>query len=620
MPCQSESAGVEAQGARGRQAIIDNASIDTIADQLTDGYWEGAPRQFNVTQGGTIIVNMSLLTADEKFLARSALAMWTDVTGIIFKEGTLINAKILFDHSDGADGPVASTSNNTSGTTINSSHVNISSSWVENYGASLDSYSFQTYIHEIGHAIGLGHVGNYNVTAEFEADALFSNDAWSVSIMSYFDQDESSYFNGLSFSELYTLTPMQADIVAIQNMYGLSATTRTADTTYGYNSNAGTIFNAADFPDAAYTIFDSGGTDTLDYSGSSATQRINLNAETFSNVNGHIGNLAIGRTVVIENAIGGGGADTLIGNAAVNVLTGNDGDDILDGGAGADTLAGGAGNDRITYDAADNAAQVTGGAGFDTLVINDLAAPTAYNLAAGGFEAAERIQHDGGGADWTTLTSIYSQSWQMTAQDVRYDNGTRAWSNFDVGNSENWTQVWFNYDLQDRIVTADLFRDDGAHSWSQYDVDNQHNWSELIYVFDLQNRVASHDIRYDDGTRGWSNLDLDDTQTWSQSWVTYDAQGRLISQETRNDDGTRIWGTIDATDAQTWSDAWYGFDTQNRMTSLEAHFDDGRRNWTGYDAANAQAWANQSYHYDAGGHLFEVVTTWDDGHTTTTAF
>ena len=605
----------------GRQVIIENASIDTIADQLKNGYWWGEPRHFDVTQGGTITVNLSFLNADEKFLARTALNFWTDVTGITFAGGKAGSAQIQFYNSEGSDGPVASTSNTTAaGGLISSSYVTISSSWVNNYGIGLDSYSLQTYIHEIGHAIGLGHAGNYNMTADFETESLFSNDSWSTSIMSYFDQEESTYFNALDFSPLFALTPMQADIVAIQGMYGLSTTTRTTDTTYGYHSNAGTIFDAAAYPMAVYTVFDSGGTDTIDYSGSSATQRINLNAETFSNVNGYIGNLAIARTVVIENAVGGSGADTLIGNAVANVLTGNDGDDMLDGGAGADTLTGGAGNDRIVFDAADNAAQVTGGAGFDTLVINDLAAPTAYNLAAGGFEAAERVQHDSGGADWTTLTSIYNQAWQMTAQDVRYDNGTRAWSNFDVSNSENWTQVWFNYDLQDRIVTADLFRDDGAHSWSQYDVDNQQNWNELIYVFDTQGRVASHDIRYDDGTRGWSNLDLDNTQSWSQSWVTYDAQSRLISQETRNDDGTRVWGTIDVTNAQTWSDAWYGFDTQNRMTSLEVHFDDGRRNWTGYDAANTQSWADQSSHYDASGHLFEMVTTWDDGTTTTKLF
>ena len=45
-----------------------------------------------------------------------------------------------------------------------------------------------TYVHEIGHALGLGHAGDYNNTADYVQDALYANDAWSTTIMSYFDQ------------------------------------------------------------------------------------------------------------------------------------------------------------------------------------------------------------------------------------------------------------------------------------------------------------------------------------------------------------------------------------------------------------------------------------------------
>ncbi|MBW0006448.1 MAG: M10 family metallopeptidase C-terminal domain-containing protein, partial [Sphingomonas sp.] len=313
------------------------ATNDQIADQLVNGYWGGAidAHHFNVTQGGTITVNIAALNPSEQTLARAALAEWKDIIGVNFQEVTG-TAQITFDNS-GAK-LVASTSSNWSNGIITDSHVHISSSWVSNYGTSLYSYSFQTYIHEIGHALGLGHAGNYNNTATYPNDALFLNDAWSTSIMSYFDQQENTYFGNQGFSRDFAVTPMVADILAMQSLYGLSTTTRTGNTTYGFNTNAGGIYDAAQYPRAAYTIFDSGGNDTLDFSGSSFNELLNLNPETFSNVDGQTGNISIARGVVIENAIGGSAADTIIGNSADNVLTGSGGADSLTGGAGNDTF------------------------------------------------------------------------------------------------------------------------------------------------------------------------------------------------------------------------------------------------------------------------------------------
>jgi hypothetical protein len=326
------------------------ATNDQIADQLVNGFWGGDSHHFNVAQGGTITVNISALTAAEKNLARAALGEWTDIIGVHFQEVTT-GGQIVFDHSEGRDGSIAATDSDWSNGIITSSHVQISSSWVNTYGTGLYSYSFQTYIHEIGHALGLGHAGNYNTTATYPFDALFQNDAWSTSIMSYFDQQDNTYFANQGFSRDFAVTPMNADILAMQTLYGLSSSTRTADTTYGYNSNAGGIFDASLYPKAAYTIFDSAGSDVLDFSGSAANQLINLNSETFSNVNGQVGNISIARGVIIENAIGGSGADTLIGNGANNVLKGGGGSDLLTGGGGNDTFLdtiAGHNGDRIT--------------------------------------------------------------------------------------------------------------------------------------------------------------------------------------------------------------------------------------------------------------------------------
>src|SRR5262249_37197243 len=81
---------------------------------------------------------------------------------------------------------------------------------------------------------------------------------------------------------------------------------------------------------------------------SPGTQRVDLNAGTYSDVGGFMtNNLAIAYNVTIENAIGGSGNDTITGNDANNTLWGGPGNDTLLGGIGNDILHGGPGNDVL---------------------------------------------------------------------------------------------------------------------------------------------------------------------------------------------------------------------------------------------------------------------------------
>ena len=374
---------------------------DQIAFQLTNGYWGGDVHHWAVTQGGTLTVNISTLTAAEQTLARAALQEWSDIIGVHFQEVSS-GGQIAFSDAEDttAKGPVAQTDANwSSNGIITSANVQISQSWVNTYGTSLDSYSFQTYVHEIGHALGLGHAGEYNDTATYSTDALFANDAWSTSIMSYFDQQQNTYFANQGFSKLDVLTPMNADIIAMQSLYGLSTTTRAGDTTYGDNSNAGGIYDASVYPRAAFTIFDSGGNDTIDYSRVGVSQLINLNPETFSNVNGYVGNLSIARGTVIENAIGGSGADTIIGNSANNTLTGN---------LGADTLTGGGGNDTFKdTEAGHSGDTITDFHAGDQIIFTDATlASFSYNLSG------NTLTYTGGSM---TLLGSTAGTWSATA-------------------------------------------------------------------------------------------------------------------------------------------------------------------------------------------------------------
>ncbi|WP_267902382.1 M10 family metallopeptidase [Chachezhania sediminis] len=388
-------------------------TVDQAAYQLTHGYWNSkgySDRHFNVETGGTITVNLSALNSTAKATALQALEAWEQVTGLTFVQAS--SAKITF--ATNQSGAFATSS--TMGNEIISSKVNVNNTW-QSYG----DYYLQTYIHEIGHALGLGHAGNYNGSADFNTQAVFANDSWSMSVMSYFSQTQNPNIN---FSYSFTATPQLADIVAIQNLYGRPTTINTGDTTYGDGTNVNqTGMNLSG--GWAVCLLDNGGTDTIDLASRGASQRLNLNAETYSDIDNKIGVLSIARGTVIENARTGSGNDTITGNEADNVLSGGAGNDVIQGGAGndtliggggADTLYGGAGADLFTYsslaDAGDAVADFSAGEGDridlggilsglgytgDTAVADAVAAGVVYLTAASG-GANLMVDADGNGA------------------------------------------------------------------------------------------------------------------------------------------------------------------------------------------------------------------------------
>ncbi len=220
---------------------------------------------------------------------------------------------------------------------------------------SLSSY---VVLHELGHTLGLKHPHAQSpansVTLGSLEDSLFN------SVMSYYA------WPGVALTQTnidrLPSTPMQLDIDALQTLYGANTSSHSGDDTYSYTG------------DGKYleTIFDTGGNDTIEVSGSRAAE-IDLRPGEWSQLGvpvqingGSIQNadtVRIYHDTAIENAAGGWGNDRLIGNDLANRLSGNAGNDTLTGGAGNDTLDGGVGTDSASFSGNRSAYSLTPTAG-----------------------------------------------------------------------------------------------------------------------------------------------------------------------------------------------------------------------------------------------------------------
>lgn len=211
------------------------------------------------------------------------------------------------------------------------------------------SYSAYVMLHELGHAMGLDHPGDYNADPDLNITyaefAQFREDSEQYTVMSYFSASDTE----ANAPSHYAQTLMMYDIYALQQLYGVNAGARSGDTVYGFHSTAGGVYNFAKNAAPLLCIWDGAGRDRLDVSGFAMAQRIDLNAGHFSDIGGFSQNVSIAVNCKIESAVGGAGADTVIGNALGNRLVGNAGNDTLIGNAGNDRLVGNGGADDFVF-------------------------------------------------------------------------------------------------------------------------------------------------------------------------------------------------------------------------------------------------------------------------------
>jgi serralysin len=396
---------------QGTKAWMDGAMIAGTVD--SGWYWGETELTygFRASVGGNGEASYFAFTDNQKVATRVIMAQTSDVCGLSFTEvnpgGLTDDATLLlanYDKNDGTGGygwyPGSTASSSVAG-----------DMWITGGAGAgpIESgkWDWTVIQHELGHNLGLSHPGDYaageGVRITYENNAQFLQDTEQYSVMSYFGAPNAGG------PDLGADTWMLADVIALQQIYGVNRTTRTGDDVYGFGSTAGDVFDFDVNDDPLLTIWDAGGRDRLDLSGYAGDQVIDLRAGRYSSVMGYSQNVAIVPGAVIEDAVGGQVGDRMTGNGVGNHLQGIAGWDVLIGLAGADTLTGGIGRDKLIGGKGADVLEGGADAVRDVFVFQRL----SDSRAAG---ARDRIDGFEGGIDVIDLRGVDADAGQQGNQ------------------------------------------------------------------------------------------------------------------------------------------------------------------------------------------------------------